>query len=76
MTRDQWAPPHHPPMTSFVDAAARARGHVFGNLYLTEKQDGQPLNEAEEPAVTILATPTGVPVANAQTYRDLLQRER
>ncbi|HUY25735.1 MAG TPA: GAF domain-containing protein, partial [Candidatus Saccharimonadales bacterium] len=30
-------PPHHPPMTSFLGAPVRARGKVFGNLYLTEK---------------------------------------
>ena len=69
-------PPNHPPMTSFLGAPVRARGQDFGNLYLTEKKDGQPFDAADESAVTILATQAGVAVANAQTLRDLLQRER
>jgi signal transduction histidine kinase len=69
-------PPNHPPMTSFLGAPVRARGQVFGNLYLTEKKDGQPFNAADESAVTILANQAGVAVANAQTHRGLLQRER
>src|SRR5205823_10849246 len=31
-------PPNHPPMHSFLGAPVKARGKVFGNLYLTEKQ--------------------------------------
>jgi len=69
-------PPNHPPMTSFLGAPVRARGRVFGNLYLTEKEDGKPFDDADESAVTILATQAGVAVANAETHRALLQRER
>jgi GAF domain-containing protein len=43
-------------MTSFLGAPVRARGQVFGKLYLTEKKDGQPFSEADESAVPILAT--------------------
>ncbi len=69
-------PAFHPPMTSFLGAPVRARGRVFGNLYLTDKKDGQPFDETDESAVTILANQAGVAVANAQIHRDLLQRER
>src|SRR6266545_4177823 len=31
-------PPDHPPMRSFLGAPVMARGRVFGNIYLTEKQ--------------------------------------
>src|SRR5437762_2216642 len=31
-------PPNHPPMESFLGAPVLARGQVFGNIYLTEKQ--------------------------------------
>ncbi|MEO7397272.1 MAG: GAF domain-containing protein, partial [Ilumatobacteraceae bacterium] len=34
-------PPGHPPMTSFLGVPIRLRGEVFGNLYLTDKSDGQ-----------------------------------
>jgi hypothetical protein len=35
-------PPNHPPMRAFLGVLVRARGEVFGRLYLTEKHDGQP----------------------------------
>lgn len=68
-------PPNHPRMTSFLGAPVRARGRVFGNLYLTEKEGGQPFDDADEAVVVTLATQAGVAIANAQTYRELLQRE-
>src|SRR4051794_6405164 len=33
-------PAHHPPMLSFLGVPVRARGAVFGRLYLTEKNAG------------------------------------
>jgi signal transduction histidine kinase len=69
-------PPNHPPMTTFLGAPVRARGQVFGNLYLTEKADGGIFNASDEAAAVILASQAGVAIANAQTYRDLNQRER
>ncbi len=34
-------PPGHPPMTTFLGVPIRIRGDAWGNLYLTEKQDGE-----------------------------------
>ena len=68
-------PAHHPPMTTFLGAPVSARGQVFGNLYLTEKEGGRPFDDFDESAVVTLATQAGVAIANAQTYRDLLQHE-
>jgi len=31
-------PPHHPPMRSFLGVPVMARGEVFGNLSLAEKE--------------------------------------
>ena len=41
-------PPQHPPMTSFLGAAVRTRGQVFGRLYLTEKNTGGPFTDHDE----------------------------
>jgi signal transduction histidine kinase len=68
-------PANHPPMTSFLGAPVRARGRVFGNLYLTEKEGGGSFDDADEAVVMTLATQAGVAIDNARTYRDLLQRE-
>ncbi len=69
-------PPEHPPMTTFLGAPVRARGQVFGNLYLTEKAGGALFTAADEAAVVTLATQAGVAIANAQIYRELQQREQ
>jgi signal transduction histidine kinase len=69
-------PAHHPPMTSFLGAPVRARGVVFGNLYLTEKQGAAEFTAADEAAVVTLATQAGVAIANAQLYGELDQRDK
>lgn len=69
-------PPNHPHMTSFLGVPVRARSQVFGNLYLTEKEKGAAFDAADEAAVVTLASQAGVAIANAQTYRNLRQRER
>jgi signal transduction histidine kinase len=63
-------------MTTFLGAPVRARGKVFGNLYLTEKEGGQTFDAADQDAAVTLATQAGVAIANAQIYRELKQRER
>lgn len=68
-------PAHHPPMTSFLGAPVRARGKVFGNLYLTEKKGAASFTAADEAAVQTLATQAGVAIANAQLYGELEQRD-
>jgi signal transduction histidine kinase len=65
----------HPPMTTFLGTPVNARGQVFGNLYLTEKEGGQPFDADDQAAAVTLATQAGVAIANAQTHQDLLQRE-
>ncbi|MDE3133161.1 MAG: GAF domain-containing protein, partial [Acidobacteriota bacterium] len=40
-------PPGHPPMTTFLGVPIVIRGEVWGNLYLTEKPDGEPFTQAD-----------------------------
>lgn len=69
-------PPHHPPMTSFLGAPIRIRGEVYGNLYLTEKQDGMEFSAEDESMVVALAAAAGVALQNARLYEQSeLQRE-
>jgi signal transduction histidine kinase len=60
-------PPGHPPMHSFLGVPIVVRGQAYGNLYLTEKQDGQ-FDEADEEAVTILAEWAAVTIFNVRLY--------
>lgn len=68
-------PPNHPPMTTFLGMPVRIRGTVFGNLYLTEKADGQPFSEEDEQLVEALARTAGLVIDNARTY-GLSERRR
>src|SRR5213082_1657983 len=41
-------PPNHPAMHSFLGVPILLRGVAYGNLYLTEKQDGEDFSEEDE----------------------------
>jgi signal transduction histidine kinase len=67
-------PPNHPPMRSFLGVPVTARGRVYGNLYLTEKQDGGDFDAGDERALTLLAAQAGVAIENAQLYEEAKDR--
>ena len=69
-------PPRHPPMHSFLGAPVRARGKVFGNLYLTEKQGASDFTAEDEEALVTLATQAGIAISNARLYEEAQVRER
>jgi len=69
-------PPHHPAMTTFLGVPIRARGEVFGRLYLTEKLDGQPFNDDDEVVVHALAAAAGIAIDNARLYEEVRRRQR
>ena len=63
-------PPNHPPMGSFLGAPVKARGRVFGNIYLTEKQGAPEFSAEDEEALVVLAAQAGVAVENAHLYEE------
>lgn len=69
-------PPNHPPMHSFLGVPIRARGRIFGNIYLTEKQGAAEFTEEDEETLTVLATQAGVAIENARLVDESRQRER
>lgn len=69
-------PGHHPPMTSFLGAPVRARGRVFGNIYLTDKKGGDEFTQQDEDALLVLAAQAGIAVANARVYEESNRRQR
>jgi signal transduction histidine kinase len=68
-------PADHPPMGSFLGASVRVGPRVFGQLYLSERNDGRPFDERDEEVVVALAAAAGVAVANAQLYAEASRRE-
>jgi signal transduction histidine kinase len=69
-------PPNHPSMSSFLGAPVMARGRVFGNIYLTEKQGAAEFTEEDEHTIEVLAAQAGVAIENARLHEESLQRER
>jgi signal transduction histidine kinase len=65
-------PPGHPPMTTFLGVPVLVRGEAWGNLYLTDKQDG--FNEDDESAAEILAAWAAVAIHNARLYGNVQDR--
>src|SRR5918912_2889927 len=67
-------PPGHPPMETFLGVPVLIRGEAWGNLYLTDREDGEPFTDADEEAVTILAEWAGVAIENARLYEGVARR--
>jgi two-component system, NarL family, sensor histidine kinase DevS len=68
-------PPGHPPMRSFLGVPIAIRGETFGNLYMTEKRDGEEFDQEDEEAALTLATWAGIAIENARLYTSLRERE-
>jgi GAF domain-containing protein len=68
-------PAHHPPMRSFLGVPVRVRNRVFGNLYLTEKGDGDEFSADDEELVTALAAAAGLAIENATLFAKAGRRE-
>ncbi|WP_282702837.1 GAF domain-containing protein [Streptomyces sp. CC219B] len=69
-------PEHHPRMRTFLGVPIRVQGEVFGNLYLTEKRDGERFDDDDLNTVRVLATEAGIAIGNARLYEAAQQRER
>jgi signal transduction histidine kinase len=61
-------PPGHPPMTSFLGVPIRMRGVAYGNLYLTDKADGQPFSDVDQELAVGLAAAAGLAIENARLH--------
>jgi GAF domain-containing protein len=55
-------------MTSFLGVPIRVRDHVFGNLYLCDKADGDVFTDIDEEMTVALAAAAGVAIENARLH--------
>lgn len=74
--RSMGFPPNHPPMTSFLGVPLLVDGEVYGNLYLTEKDDGGQFTERDEIRLQTLAGVAGHVIANARAHAVSERRHR
>ncbi len=61
-------PRHHPPMRSLLAVPVVCSGPFRGNLYLSEKADGQTFTEDEEEALARFATLAAIAIDNAHLH--------
>ena len=66
-------PQGHPAMTTFLGVPILIRGEVWGNLYLTDKANGE-FDEADEESAVVLSSWAAIAVENARLYRETDQR--
>jgi signal transduction histidine kinase len=62
-------------MGTFLGVPILIRGEAYGNLYLTDKEDGD-FDEADEKAVLILADSAAVAIDNARLYKAVWDRRQ
>ena len=61
-------PKNHPPMKSFLGTPILLRGEPLGNLYLTEKQNGDEFTADDAEALETLAAQAAIAIENARLY--------
>lgn len=66
-------PAGHPPMSSFLGVPIEIRNQAYGNLYLTEKRDGD-FDEQDEQAALVLAEWAAIAIDNARLFTSALER--
>lgn len=73
-------PQHHPPMQSFLGVPIQMGQQLFGMLYLCDKQDNLPFDDADELLVETISGYAALAIANGQAnatqHRIALLEER
>ena len=67
-------PPAHPPMKTFLGVPIRIRDEVYGNLYLTDKENGADFDERDLESTVVLADWAAIAIENAGLYTRLRSR--
>ena len=71
--RSSGFPPNHPPMTTLLGVPIKLGERVLGDLYLTDRLDGQEFDEDDERLALLLARHAAVAIENAD-LNDQLER--
>lgn len=64
-------PANHPPMHSFLGVPIVVRDHIFGRLYLTEKQGAESFTKDDERLALSFAAQAGVAIDNARLIEEV-----
>jgi signal transduction histidine kinase len=69
-------PTGHPDMASFLGVPIRLTDRNLGQIYLTNKQNGEEFTQDDQMVIETLAAYAAVAISNARMYRGLIQRDR
>jgi len=61
-------PPGHPKVQTLLGVTIISRGHTFGNLYISDRRDGQPFDEHDEAMIVALAGAAGLAIDHARLF--------
>ena len=61
-------PKNHPPMRTFLGMPVYHQGTHIGNIFLTEKEEGQEFSREDEEIVTMIASQAAIALSNARRY--------
>lgn len=71
-SRFQGFPEDHPMMTTFLGVPVVGRNHQrLGNLYLSDRKDGEPFTEDDEKVLQLLASFAAIAIENATLHSQL-----
>ena len=59
-------PPGHPRLRTLLGVVISVRGETYGDLYLSERRDGQPFSIHDESIVVALAAAAGIAIENVR----------
>jgi signal transduction histidine kinase len=68
-------PANHPPMTTFLGVPILLRNVAYGNLYLTEKREGE-FTQEDEDLIGLVASQAAVAIENARLYESATRWSR
>jgi serine phosphatase RsbU (regulator of sigma subunit) len=64
-------PPGHPRLRTLLGVAVSVRGAIYGDLYLSERRDGQPFDVHDENIVVALAGAAGIAIENVRLFEQV-----
>ncbi|MFJ4282585.1 PP2C family protein-serine/threonine phosphatase [Streptomyces massasporeus] len=64
-------PPGHPHLRTLLGVAIAVRGEIYGDLYLSERRDGQPFDVHDENVVMALASAAGIAIENVRLFEQV-----
>jgi two-component system sensor histidine kinase DevS len=68
-------PPNHPDMVSFLGVPILSGNQLFGQIYLTDKEDYPEFTREDERVIETLAAYAAVAIKNARMYKELVERD-